>query len=245
MGSSIGARVDLDFNIGPAYYNFVDIRYIGEPRLRERIFAPSQNITYINKTVNVTNITYNNKVVYNHGPDINRVNAYSTRPIQRLKLQRKADAAAAAQAGGMTKVEGDQLVVAAPQTLEKPAKPVAPKEVKKKIEKPDVETGWADVSDPKAKAELQEKIRKEDPKKVPPPDIQPTNPAALSAGAGADAAAQPGDAKRPGKGKGAQADQQAGGTEAGAPPTTAAAPAEADTTKGKGKNKRGQAEPAG
>ena len=59
-GRPIGGQVDIEFDIGPAYYNFVDVRYIGEPVLRERIFAPTQNITYINSTVNVTNITYTN-----------------------------------------------------------------------------------------------------------------------------------------------------------------------------------------
>ena len=77
-GRPISGHVDVEFDIGPAYYNFVDVRYIGEPVLRERIFAPTQNITYINKTVNVTNITYNNTMVYNYGPDYNRLSAYST-----------------------------------------------------------------------------------------------------------------------------------------------------------------------
>ncbi len=62
-GVSIGSQVDVEFDIGPAYYNFVDVRYIGEPVLRDRIFAPSQNVTYINQTVNVTNITYSNNTV--------------------------------------------------------------------------------------------------------------------------------------------------------------------------------------
>ena len=53
-GGAITGHVDIAFDIGPAYYNFVDIRYIGEPVLRERIFAPAQNVTYINRTINVT-----------------------------------------------------------------------------------------------------------------------------------------------------------------------------------------------
>src|ERR1043165_2656080 len=58
--SPITAQVDVQFDIGPGYYNFIDIRYIGEPVLRERIFAPEQNVTYFTNTVNVTNITYTN-----------------------------------------------------------------------------------------------------------------------------------------------------------------------------------------
>ena len=50
-------RLDVEFDIGPGSYNFVDIRYIGEPVLRSRIVEVSQNVTYISQTVNVTNIT--------------------------------------------------------------------------------------------------------------------------------------------------------------------------------------------
>jgi hypothetical protein len=183
--SPITARVDIDFDIGPAYYNFIDIRYIGEPVLRERIFAPEQNVTYITKTVNVTNITYNNSAVYNYGPDYNTVSRYSTRPIQRLSLQRDTnlDAATPAQSRALMKVQGDKLVVASPQQLQKPTKPVEPKIVKEKIAQAPVERGWEPIADPKAQAELKEKIKQEDPKSIPPPAVQasdktPTRPAA-------------------------------------------------------------------
>src|SRR5882762_8474800 len=127
-GRPIGGRVDVEFDIGPAYYNFVDVRYIGEPVLRSRIVALSENVTYINNTVNVTNITYQNNVVYNYGPDYNVLSARSSRPIQRLRLEREAnvDVTAAAKSGGLTKVQGDRLVVGAPMTIKKPATQIAP-----------------------------------------------------------------------------------------------------------------------
>jgi hypothetical protein len=180
--SPITARVDIDFDIGPAYYNFIDVRYIGEPVLRERIFAADQNVTYVNQTVNVTNITYNNSAVYNYGPDYNTVSRYSARPIQRLSLQRETnvDAATAAKSNSVMKVQGDKLVVAAPQQLEKPTTKLAPKVVKEKIAPAPVERGWEPVADPKAQAELKEKIKKEDPKSVPPPTVQPSEKAATA-----------------------------------------------------------------
>jgi hypothetical protein len=185
--SPITARVDIDFDIGPAYYNFIDVRYIGEPVLRERIFAPEQNVTYITKTVNVTNITYTNSTVYNYGPDYNTLSRYSTRPIQRLSLQREAnvDPATAVQSKSLMKVEGDKLVVAAPQQFQKPTKPVAPKVVKEKLAQAPVERGWEPIRDQKAQAELKEKIKKEDPKSVPPPTIQASEKAATSPGTSA------------------------------------------------------------
>ena len=73
-GQPIGGRVDIEYDIGPEYYNFCDVRFIGEPVLRDRILPPVQNITYIKNTVNVTNITVQNNVVYNYGPDYTVVN---------------------------------------------------------------------------------------------------------------------------------------------------------------------------
>ena len=91
-----------EFDIGPEYYNFCDIRFIGEPVLRDRIFPPVQNVTYITNTVNVTNIYVQNNVVYNYGPNYNVVNEYSSRPIQKLKLEQQTnvDVSAAAKSGG-------------------------------------------------------------------------------------------------------------------------------------------------
>src|SRR5438046_8714303 len=118
----------IEFDIGPAYYNFIDARFIGEPVLRDRIFAPSQNVSYIDQTVHVTNITVQNNVVYNYGPDYNTLSARSSRPIQRLKLERQpgADSSAAARSRASTKVQGDRLALAAPASLSQPAPGIAP-----------------------------------------------------------------------------------------------------------------------
>jgi hypothetical protein len=186
-GRAITARVDIEFDIGPRYYNFCDVRYFGEPVLRERIFEPSQNITYINQTVNVTNITYNNNVVYNYGPDYNFVSAYSARPIQRLRLERQTniDPIVAARSGAITKVQGDRLLVSAPMRFQRAPQPVAPRVVKTRLERPNMETGWAGIADANAKAQLQQKIKTEDPKAIAQPRIQPVRPEALRAAAAA------------------------------------------------------------
>lgn len=172
--SPIGGHVDVEFDIGPSYYNFIEVRYIGEPVLRERIIEPQLNVIYVSNTINVTNITYVNSVVYNHGPDYNTLSQYSVRPIRRMTLEREtnADLTAAAKSKGLTKVQGDKLIVAAPAALQKPPAPVAPKTVKEKIVKPTIERGWSDVADPKTQADLKEKMKSEDPKKVPPPSIR-------------------------------------------------------------------------
>ncbi len=167
-GQPIGVNVDVAFDIGPEYYNFCDVRFIGEPVLRDRIIPPVQNITYITNTVNVTNIYVQNNIVYNYGPDYTVVNRYSSRPIQRLAIERQAptNLATAVKSGTLTKVQGNKLLIAAPQKLAKAPPTAKPPAVKAKVAQPKIERGWKGVPN---KAELEQKIKAENPKNVPPP----------------------------------------------------------------------------
>lgn len=176
-GQPIGGNVDVTFDIGPEYYNFCDVRFIGEPVLRDRIFPPVQNVTYITNTVNVTNITVQNNIVYNYGPDYTVVNRYSSRPIQRLAIQREASTnlTAAVKSGTLTKVQGNKLLVAAPQKLTKALPSAKPPAVKAKVAQPKIERGWKGVPN---RAEVEQKIKAENPKNIPPP----TRAAARDAG---------------------------------------------------------------
>lgn len=248
-GRSIGGQVDIDFDIGPSYYNFVDVRYIGAPVLREHIYAPSQNVNYINNTVNVTNISYNNSVVYNYGPDYDRLNSYSNRPIQRLRLERQtnADLNAAAQAGSLTKVQGGALLVAAPAQFQKTEQPIAPRNVKRKIAKPDLETGWMGITDPNAKAQLQAKMKKEDPKVVPPPQAPVQDRPALTAASPA-AGTPPTPAPSPAAPAIGSAPAPAAASPAAASPAAASpaptAIADQEKRRGRDKRERGNQPPA-
>jgi hypothetical protein len=190
----IGPRVDVEFDIGPEYYNFCDVRYIGEPVLRQRIVDYHQNVTYINQTVNVTNITVQNNTVYNYGPDINYINQHSTRPIQRLRLERQqnVDLSTAARSGAVTKVQGNTLIVAAPMKLAKRDRQVAPRQVKTKVAQAKIDKGWAGT-DPTTQNEIKQKMKTEDHNKIPPPT-----------GAGARVTTQPGAAGPAGAGAAAQ-----------------------------------------
>jgi hypothetical protein len=167
-GQPIGANVDVTFDIGPEYYNFCDVRFIGEPVLRDRIFPPVQNVTYITNTVNVTNITVQNNVVYNYGPNFNVVNQYSSRPIQRLTIERETpdNLSATLKSGRFTKVQGNKLLVAAPQKIAKAPPTAKPPAVKARVEQPKIQHGWKGVPN---EAELKEKIRNQNPKNIPPP----------------------------------------------------------------------------
>jgi len=237
----ITGHVDVEFGIGPAYYNFIDMRFIGEPVLRGHFYDYNQNVVYINNTVNVTNITYNNSVVYNYGPDYAVLSKYSTRPIPRLKLERTSvDPLQAVKAGNVTKVQGDKLVLAAPMKLQKGNPQIAPKVVKAKIDQPKIEKGWANISDPNTKAKLEQKLKTENPKNVPAPSIQP------NAGANVNALASPGVSpleKGKGKYKGEAFQNQAGASIApGASPASSITPFEQGHGK-KGKGRRFENEP--
>ncbi len=237
----ITGHVDVEFGIGPAYYNFIDVRFIGEPVLRGHFYDYNQNVVYINNTVNVTNITYNNSVVYNYGPDYAVLSRYSTRPIQRLKLERTSvDPLQAVKAGNVTKVQGDKLVLAAPMKLQKANAQIAPRTVKAKIDQPKIEKGWANISDPNTKAKLEQKFKTENSQNVPQPNIQP------NAGANVNALASPGASlfeKGKGKHKGEQLENQAAASVApGISPASTAMPFEQGHGK-KGKGHRVENEP--
>jgi len=242
-------HLDVEFDIGPAYYNFCDVRYIGEPVLRSRLIPYQQNVTYVTQTVNVTNITYKNKTVYSYGPDVNVVNRYSSRPIQKLKLERQAnvDVSAAAKSGGLTKVQGNALVVAAPTRLTKPAKEIAPPTVKTKVAQPKIEKGWSEVGDANAQTQLKEKLKTQDLKNVPPPTL---GGSAAKTSAAPDASPAPGQSPAPGmsaspfeKGKGKGKNRNKAAEEMqNASPGAATSPGTSPGVPegGKKKNKRGQ-----
>jgi hypothetical protein len=167
-GQPIGVNVDVAYDIGPEYYNFCDVRFIGEPVLRDRIFPAAQNVTYITNTVNVTNIIVQNNVVYNYGPNFNVVNTYSSRPVQRLTIEHEAptNLSAAVKSGTLTKVQGNKLLVAAPPRLATAAPTMKPPAVKAKVAQPRLEHGWRNVPN---RAEVEQRIKTENPKNVPPP----------------------------------------------------------------------------
>jgi hypothetical protein len=260
-GRAITGRVDAEFDIGPGYYNFVEVRYIGEPVLRERVVDVSQNVTYIQQTVNVTNITYKDNRVYNYGPDINVINTRATRPIQRLKLetQENVDLNMAAKSGALTKVQGDRLVVAAPMKITKPSQLPPPPRLKAKVQQVKVDKGWSVVADPKVQTELKQKMKTEDASKgqmtagtpatgqaaagaSPAGSASPMASVSPAGSPGASPLTSPSEAgKRGHKGKpGEKVQPTVGGSPAGSPGAeTSQAASPAEFGKGK-KGRRGQ-----
>jgi Family of unknown function (DUF6600) len=181
-GGPISGHVDIEFDIGPACYNFVDVRYFGEPVLGHRIIDVRRNVTYVEKTVNVTRITYENRIVHSYGPDLDFVERHSSRPIQRLHIERQQNAniRGGIKAGDLTRVQGKNLVVAAPLQIRTPAKNEMPPKIKARVAQPKIEQGWAEVGNDKAQDDLKQRIRNQNLNKVPP-----TGGAGATAGASA------------------------------------------------------------
>jgi hypothetical protein len=174
--------VDSYCDIGPTYYNFCPVRFFGNPALRHVIIDRRQNITIINRTTNITNITINKStnIIYNGGPSYAMMARKSIKPIQTLKLRQQSDLADFRQSHGpiMAHQRGNELVVVAPR-VEAPGSKFKPTRVTRVLPPKPIDTGWAGISDPRN--ELHSKIKAEaknvTPEKAPalppaPRDIQ-------------------------------------------------------------------------
>ena len=163
VGIGFGGWVDARYDIGPGFYSFVGVQDFGAPALGAVIVNREQNVTIINNTTNITNITVNNSNVYTGGPSYATIAARSTRPIPTLKLVRQGDPAAIRSAGGkaLSRQAGNQLFVLAPKvTAPAGGKLPAPPHVARTLTG-DVKAdhGWDVVKDPAERASMESKFK--------------------------------------------------------------------------------------
>jgi hypothetical protein len=153
---------DSYYDIGPEQYCFVPTREIGTERVERVIVPREQNVTIVNRTTNVTNITYNNTTVVNQGPSYDQLRVRSQQPIPRLRLERRTTLGAE---NPRPIVKGE--VVEMPAPVIAPARPVErPPAVKETIAETVVEGGWEGITDQQAQA-TRAKIKSE---ATPPPN---------------------------------------------------------------------------
>jgi len=167
--------VDDYYDIGPGNYRFVESRNFGERNLNTVFIDRSQNISIINETTNITNITYNNKVINNRGPNYDEMARQSNKRIDRYKLDRRQDFdrdGNGRDAKDMkSRIDGDTYRVAAPEFNDGPAKN-KPGKLAKKVSNVEVNRGWKNAGSPeeitKARAKIQSeaKVPKELPQKA-------------------------------------------------------------------------------
>jgi hypothetical protein len=193
FSSSVGfsSWVDNYYDIGPGSYRFVEGSNFGSRHLNTVFVDQRQNVTIINQTTNITNITYRDNVVFNGGPDYDEQMRRSSEPISRYKLDRRRDFGAnneRNQAGYFqSRVDGDSYSVAAPRLSEggggKPAK------LARTVRDADVDRGWRDAGSPEEVAQVRAKMKSD----IPAPAGLPNR---------AQNPNRPGVAGNPGKGDG-------------------------------------------
>jgi hypothetical protein len=166
-GISVG--VDVSFGIGPSYYSFCEYRQFGAPVMRHVICPREQNVTIIQNTrniTNITNVTYNNTtVVYNGGPNYQTVSSRSQRPIQALHLERNVESQTRL---GSRRV-GNSLMVSAPM-VRASAQVTQPPSVARKLVAPKLDRGWNQIQDPEAQRKIRTHLAAE-VKAMPPQQI--------------------------------------------------------------------------
>lgn len=93
FGFHIGDDCDRAFGIGPAWYNFCPVAFIGDPYSWRHFADRRDNFAIINRTRNITNINVANDTragrfgrVQAGGPSLAAVNARSRTPIQQVQL---------------------------------------------------------------------------------------------------------------------------------------------------------------
>ncbi len=159
---------DSYYDIGPENYAFVQSNQIGQPRLERVVVPQERNLTIVNQTTNVTNITYNNTTIINQGPNYDELRAQSQQPIERLRIERESDIQSN---DPRAVVRGEVISFPAPVIVR--AEAVAPPPiVKQRIKQVFIERGWDAIADKNGAQEARRKVRAE----APPPSQEPAPP---------------------------------------------------------------------
>ncbi len=153
--------VDTSYDIGPDNYRFCHTRDFGSPFLAPVLLPCERNVTIIQSTVNITNISFyrGSTVIFNGGPNFVDINRHCRRPIPALNLVREDRIVRDDHGHAPAQVlRGNQLAVFAPKVA-RPADiralPVKPQKV---IAADRINRGWGRVADPEAQKELRKKL---------------------------------------------------------------------------------------
>lgn len=157
---------DSYYDVGPDQYSFVATREFGGERIQRSVVPSERNITIVNQTTNVTNITYSNTTVVNQGPSYDELRTRTQQPIQRLRLEREVNVNINV---GEPVVRGEVLFVPAPliargQAVERP------RAVKETVAHVEIDRGWEGIADRQAVEKTRAKMKSES---TPPPSAPP------------------------------------------------------------------------
>ena len=176
-GTGIRNWADNYYDIGPDQYAFVPSNEFGSNSVERTVVPIQRNVTIINQTTNVTNITYNNSTVVDQGPSYDDLRSRSQYPIERLRLERNSDANFD---GDRAVVKGKVLAVPAP-IFQPTTTAIRPPSIKQTIAKTIVERGWSEITDQHAAQKVRAKMKAEATPPSNPPPKKFVKPAAMPA----------------------------------------------------------------
>jgi hypothetical protein len=181
LGVGVSTWADHQYDIGPDYYNFINIRdFSADSYLRGGfIYDRVRNVTIINETINITNIAYDRRVTYCGGPNYfglnQQIQRYGGRGIATVNVNRFANAGRF-QAGQFAQKQGNQLVFLSPR-IQGGAATHTPK-FAETLKADRIDKGWGSVKDPKIKDDLRKHIADQTRGQTPkttratvPPDV--------------------------------------------------------------------------
>jgi hypothetical protein len=167
-GTGIHNWSDSYYDVGPDQYCFVETKQFGAPRLESAVVRSERNVTLVNQTTNVTNITYNNTTIVNQGPNYDEIRTQTQQPIERLRLEREVNININV-GEPRPVVRGQTVVIPAPliargQAIERP------RTIKETITNVVVDRGWENTGDRQATEKVRVKMQAE---ATPPPNAPP------------------------------------------------------------------------
>lgn len=163
----ISSWSDTHYNVGPGWYSFCHSRDFGAPVIRHVVVPRSRNVTIINITNNITNITFNHNHghVFNGGLDYDTIAPRCSRSLPSLKLVRETTNIFLNGNRGNVFINtqrGNALYVAAPQRAETNWNVLTKKPVIRNVYKaPAVSRGWAGLDKDGVREKLLVKMRGE------------------------------------------------------------------------------------
>jgi len=155
---------DNYYDIGPEQYTFVPASEFGSKISPREIVPIQRNVTIINQTKNVTNITYINSVIVDHGPSYDDLRSRSRHPIERFRLERRQDFNT-----GAPVFRGD-VVALSTMDFSESELAARPDRIVRTIAQPVAEHGWTGIRDAPAAQKARAKMQAEatPPAKLPP-----------------------------------------------------------------------------
>src|SRR6195256_6125031 len=205
---------DSYYDVGPDQYSFVATREFGGERMQRSVVPSERNVTIINQTTNVTNITYSNTTVVNQGPNYEEMRTRTQQPIQRLRLEREVNVNINV-GEPRPVVRGEVLFIPAPliargQAVERP------RAVKETVAHVEIDRGWEGITDRQAVEKTRAKMKSE----APPPADAPSKVFVKPPQAAAEASAAPATSTSTSTGVSATQAPAATATATAAPSTT-------------------------